>query len=130
MKNVTEDPRINWVQLADLVGGTDDGEREAELGEMWRDMRDGIRADWARLDAAADDKTLSHELHRVRGVVATWGMDGLAAGLLEVERASGWRVLLKGRRAVWVERRAGLVEEGERVIAAVEARYPKLAGGA
>lgn len=122
MNLVPSDERevINWNQLIELIGDGGDESQRALISEMWRDMVRDMRVEWTRLSLIDDDATMRGELHRVRGIVAMWGMDGLAGAMLSFEKKPA-------SCAAWRGEAEQLAGSREVAFAMIEDRYPQLA---
>jgi hypothetical protein len=113
--------RINWAQIDDLLGVNPaaDSEISGLLQHMWLRVKRDALAEWPGMDLGAEE--LRESLHRLRGVLACWGLEGVAGVMLAVERGPN-------PEQAWRERSGELHAELRAVFAEVEARHGFLAG--
>lgn len=117
--NLTDMDGINWAQVVDLLGDETDQQQMAVLAKMWRDMVADLTGEWDSIARLGDDLAAAGALHRVRGVVAMWGMEAVAARMLACEIGAtpqmSWRAESEAVGAL-----------RDRGILAIERRYPAL----
>lgn len=119
MADLANNDGMNWAQLADLMGDPSDHEQQAMFIDMWRDVKIELPIEWAKIDAVLDAAAMKRDLHRMRGYISTWGMDGVSAALLEIEKSPD-------PVSAWRERGRSLIAMQLACVAAIEARYCKL----
>lgn len=118
---VTED-LIDWRQVGDLLGEDEGAEEREMVASMWRDATPDMAREEAGLDAETDNEGAKARLHRLRGLVAMWGMRAMARAMLACEMAAE-------PAAEWRSRGAEISELRRRSVAAIEVKYPWLGGG-
>lgn len=123
MNSENKDESVDWSQITDLIGDEGDTSQHAMLADMWRDMRADIRKDWIGLDQIMDETELKRVLHRLRGVVAMWGLGELAAHMQTIENEPE-------SVQAWRRRSGALAIVCDRSIAAITARFPWLESAA
>jgi hypothetical protein len=79
------DKLVDWDQLLELLGDTEDLAQRPLLAGMWRDMVGDLARDMAALSDLKTDAEAKSTLHRLRGLVAMWGLCGLAARMKVIE---------------------------------------------
>ncbi len=119
MSDLANTDGMNWAQLADLMGDPSDHEQQALFIDMWRDVKIELPKEWAKIHDVIDAAAMKRDLHRMRGYISTWGMEGVSAALLEIEKSAD-------PVGAWRERGRLLIEMQLNCVAAIEARYCKL----
>ncbi len=76
---------VDWDQLLELLGDTEDLAQRPLLAGMWRDMIADLGRDMDSFSTLKTDAEAKSTLHRLRGLVAMWGLCGLAVRMKTIE---------------------------------------------
>lgn len=76
---------VDWDQLLELLGDTEDLAQRPLLAGMWRDMVADLGRDMDSFSTLKTDAEAKSTLHRLRGLVAMWGLCGLAVRMKTIE---------------------------------------------
>jgi hypothetical protein len=76
---------VDWSQFSELIGDPGDRAQRPLLAGMWCDMVADLKREMAAFGAMKTDAEAKAMLHRLRGLVAMWGLSEVALRMKAIE---------------------------------------------